>query len=172
MLSRRILTLLSLLSLAYAHTVITYPGWRGDNLHSVGTVEETNGLGTFDTNNETLFPYGMQWMYPCKSSSPSLAFHSSTTIANLDFPRWWNANLSKQDQMASPRRWCRIPAWLVHRSRNGFHLYQPWPRHHTAEYVTFHAQRCPTYRTFERPLPWQLLLSTGPTPCKHHRERG
>ncbi|TVY80812.1 Uncharacterized protein LSUE1_G003264 [Lachnellula suecica] len=31
-----------------AHTVITYPGWRGDNL----------------VTNDT-FPYGMQWMYPC-----------------------------------------------------------------------------------------------------------
>lgn len=32
-----------------AHTVITYPGWRGDNL----------------ITNDT-FPYGMQWMYPCE----------------------------------------------------------------------------------------------------------
>jgi hypothetical protein len=32
-----------------AHTVITYPGWRGDNL----------------VTNDT-FPYGMQWMYPCE----------------------------------------------------------------------------------------------------------
>ncbi|KAH8821915.1 hypothetical protein F5884DRAFT_106041 [Xylogone sp. PMI_703] len=31
-----------------AHTVITYPGWRGNNL----------------ITNDT-FPYGMQWMYPC-----------------------------------------------------------------------------------------------------------
>jgi hypothetical protein len=31
-----------------AHTIITYPGWRGDNLI---------------TNSS--FPYGMQWMYPC-----------------------------------------------------------------------------------------------------------
>jgi len=31
-----------------AHNVITYPGWRGDNL----------------ITNDT-FPYGMQWMYPC-----------------------------------------------------------------------------------------------------------
>jgi len=31
-----------------AHTVVTYPGWRGDNL----------------ITNDT-FPYGMQWMYPC-----------------------------------------------------------------------------------------------------------
>lgn len=31
-----------------AHTVITYPGWRGNNLITNAT-----------------FPYGMQWMYPC-----------------------------------------------------------------------------------------------------------
>jgi len=34
--------------LVEAHTVLTYPGWRGDNL----------------ITNDT-FPYGMQWMYPC-----------------------------------------------------------------------------------------------------------
>jgi hypothetical protein len=39
-------------TLASAHTVITYPGWRGNNLV---------------TNKE--FPYGMQWMYPCESSA-------------------------------------------------------------------------------------------------------
>ncbi|AEO65554.1 b58c7155-1e55-4bd5-a536-3cbf0e6c896c [Thermothielavioides terrestris] len=35
-------------ALASAHTIITYPGWRGDNLITNAT-----------------FPYGMQWMYPC-----------------------------------------------------------------------------------------------------------
>ncbi|KAI1073547.1 hypothetical protein F5B20DRAFT_574717 [Whalleya microplaca] len=35
-------------TLATAHTVITYPGWRGDNLIQNAT-----------------FPYGMQWLYPC-----------------------------------------------------------------------------------------------------------
>ncbi|KAI1170489.1 hypothetical protein F4777DRAFT_110348 [Nemania sp. FL0916] len=35
-------------TLASAHTIITYPGWRGNNLHT----------------NET-WPYGMQWTYPC-----------------------------------------------------------------------------------------------------------
>ncbi|KAI0873274.1 hypothetical protein GGS24DRAFT_402414 [Hypoxylon argillaceum] len=35
-------------TLASAHTIITYPGWRGNNLH---------------TNTE--WPYGMQWDYPC-----------------------------------------------------------------------------------------------------------
>lgn len=32
-----------------AHTVITYPGWRGDNL----AITED-------------FPFGMQWAYPCE----------------------------------------------------------------------------------------------------------
>ncbi|KAJ8116591.1 hypothetical protein ONZ43_g4411 [Nemania bipapillata] len=35
-------------TIASAHTIITYPGWRGNNLH---------------TNTE--WPYGMQWSYPC-----------------------------------------------------------------------------------------------------------
>lgn len=43
-----ILAIASLLATVQAHTVITYPGWRGDNL----------------ITNDT-FPYGMQWMYPC-----------------------------------------------------------------------------------------------------------
>lgn len=45
---RTLVAAISLLSLVEAHTVITYPGWRGDNL----------------ITNDT-FPYGMQWMYPC-----------------------------------------------------------------------------------------------------------
>ncbi|TGO89667.1 hypothetical protein BPOR_0099g00220 [Botrytis porri] len=50
MFTTSILTLLAIATsvLVQAHTVITYPGWRGDNL----------------ITNET-FPYGMQWMYPC-----------------------------------------------------------------------------------------------------------
>ncbi|KAJ9603965.1 hypothetical protein H2200_011487 [Cladophialophora chaetospira] len=59
------LALLSFLGLVSAHTVITYPGWRGDNLHSNGTVEDTDGLGTFAEGQDYLYPYGMQWMYPC-----------------------------------------------------------------------------------------------------------
>ncbi|KAI9882118.1 MAG: hypothetical protein M1823_006136 [Watsoniomyces obsoletus] len=47
-LSSLALLLLSSLSLVSAHTVLTYPGWRGNNLH----------------DNET-FPHGMQWSYPC-----------------------------------------------------------------------------------------------------------
>lgn len=66
MLSRPVFgALLSFLSLVSAHTVITYPGWRGNNLHSNGTVEETSGLGTYGDKDAYLWPYGMQWMYPC-----------------------------------------------------------------------------------------------------------
>lgn len=35
-------------ALASAHTIISYPGWRGNNLIT-----------------DEQFPYGMQWMYPC-----------------------------------------------------------------------------------------------------------
>jgi len=62
---RSSLTLLSLLSLVSAHVIITYPGWRGDNLHSNGTVQETNGLETVLDGDGYLWPYGMQWSYPC-----------------------------------------------------------------------------------------------------------
>ncbi|ESZ99415.1 hypothetical protein SBOR_0177 [Sclerotinia borealis F-4128] len=50
MFTTRILSLIAIATsaLVQAHTVITYPGWRGDNL----------------VTNDT-FPYGMQWMYPC-----------------------------------------------------------------------------------------------------------
>ncbi|KPM39741.1 hypothetical protein AK830_g6798 [Neonectria ditissima] len=41
---------LVLAAVASAHSVITYPGWRGNNL----------------ITNDT-FPYGMQWMYPSKT---------------------------------------------------------------------------------------------------------
>ncbi|KAI9726234.1 MAG: hypothetical protein M1834_009089 [Cirrosporium novae-zelandiae] len=57
-----ILFFLATSTLISAHTVITYPGWRGDNLQTNGTIQETRGLGEGD--NQT-FPYGMQWMYPC-----------------------------------------------------------------------------------------------------------
>lgn len=48
------------------HTIITYPGYRGNNLYTNGTVEEGDGLGTYYKDGSYLYPYGMQWMYPCK----------------------------------------------------------------------------------------------------------
>ena len=61
----------SLLSLASAHPVIVYPGWRGNNIHTNGTVSDTDpsikpgSLGINYENGTYGFPYGMQWMYPC-----------------------------------------------------------------------------------------------------------
>lgn len=58
-------------SLATAHTVIVYPGWRGNNIHTNGTVSDTDpsikpgSIGINSENGTYGFPYGMQWMYPC-----------------------------------------------------------------------------------------------------------
>jgi hypothetical protein len=70
---RAALALLASISIARAHTVITYPGWRGNNLHTNGTVPEDNpeALGiTYDQNGTAAFPWGMQWMYPCEHNFP------------------------------------------------------------------------------------------------------
>ncbi|KAF2184098.1 hypothetical protein K469DRAFT_710001 [Zopfia rhizophila CBS 207.26] len=54
-----------------AHTVIVYPGWRGNNIRTNGTVAPGNpeikpgSLGINYENGTLGFPYGMQWMYPC-----------------------------------------------------------------------------------------------------------
>ncbi|GES64265.1 hypothetical protein P170DRAFT_478824 [Aspergillus terreus] len=54
------------LGLVHAHTVIVYPGYRGNNLHTNGTVEAADGLGVAaDSNGSYIYPYGMQWAYPC-----------------------------------------------------------------------------------------------------------
>lgn len=64
------LLVLLCLGLAQAHTVITYPGYRGNNLHTNGTVEDANGLGiAYDSKNGSYaYPYGMEWIYPCMNS--------------------------------------------------------------------------------------------------------
>ncbi|KAJ5908171.1 hypothetical protein N7495_000853 [Penicillium taxi] len=59
------LLVLLCVSLTNAHTVITYPGYRGNNLHTNGTVTEANGLGVAYENGSYIFPYGMEWIYPC-----------------------------------------------------------------------------------------------------------
>jgi hypothetical protein len=64
-----LVALVATVSIAQAHTVITYPGWRGNNLHTNGTAPQVTGsIGIdYDSDNGTVsFPYGMQWMYPCK----------------------------------------------------------------------------------------------------------
>lgn len=60
------ISLLALSSIVSAHTVITYPGWRGDNLNTNGTEEQFIASGGLGVGPNNTFPYGMQWMYPCK----------------------------------------------------------------------------------------------------------
>ncbi|KAJ5238852.1 hypothetical protein N7468_003471 [Penicillium chermesinum] len=66
-------TLLALIcaSLVNAHSVITYPGYRGNNLHTNGTIAGTNGLGAAYENGSMAYPYGMQWICPCGGMSTS-----------------------------------------------------------------------------------------------------
>lgn len=63
--------LLLLSSISSAHIVITYPGWRGDNLNTNGTDEQFAQSGGLGVGPNNTYPYGMQWMYPCTSSQPS-----------------------------------------------------------------------------------------------------
>ncbi|KAF2439230.1 hypothetical protein P171DRAFT_436549 [Karstenula rhodostoma CBS 690.94] len=68
----QLVSLAACASLAAAHIVIVYPGWRGNNIHTNGTVSDTDAtikpgsLGiNYEGNGTYGFPYGMQWMYPC-----------------------------------------------------------------------------------------------------------
>ncbi|KAL4988460.1 hypothetical protein BDW68DRAFT_159133 [Aspergillus falconensis] len=65
--SQWLATAMLCMGLVDAHTVIVYPGYRGNNLHTTGTVEGTDGLGAaWSSDNDTIvYPYGMQWAYPC-----------------------------------------------------------------------------------------------------------
>lgn len=67
---RTFMAIVASVSLTQAHTVITYPGWRGNNLHTNGTLPEDNpdSLGIDFDNGTASFPWGQQWIYPCKCS--------------------------------------------------------------------------------------------------------
>lgn len=72
--------LCALVAVANCHVVISYPGWRGNNLIRNGTVEETNGVGVGFSGDTMLFPYGMQWIYPCRIPSSNSSFLTSSEI--------------------------------------------------------------------------------------------
>lgn len=69
-----LLAVLTTAAIAQAHTVITYPGWRGNNLHTNGTLPEDNpeskGID-FSENGTASYPWGMQWIYPCEYIVPT-----------------------------------------------------------------------------------------------------
>ncbi|KAH7029569.1 uncharacterized protein B0I36DRAFT_245481 [Microdochium trichocladiopsis] len=64
-------------TLAQAHIIISYPGWRGNNL----------------ITNET-FPYGMQWMYPCGGypTTTNRTFWPTTGGAVAFQPGWFQGH--------------------------------------------------------------------------------
>ena len=67
-----LLALLACWSHVTAHNIITYPGWRGDNLITSGRLPDETippgslGMNWDNSTNSYTFPYGMQWMYPCQ----------------------------------------------------------------------------------------------------------
>lgn len=69
----QLVSIVACASLTAAHTVIVYPGWRGNNIHTNGTVSpedptiKPGSIGINYENGTYGFPYGMQWMYPCTS---------------------------------------------------------------------------------------------------------
>jgi hypothetical protein len=75
MLTRSILLIAAAAAeLATAHTVITYPLWRGNNLISSGSTPPSmspTSVGVdFNNVNGTIqptFPWGMQYTFPCES---------------------------------------------------------------------------------------------------------
>ncbi|KAK0613712.1 hypothetical protein B0T14DRAFT_461691 [Immersiella caudata] len=77
--SATILTLLALVSVVRCHTVITYPGWRGNNLITNAT-----------------FPFGMGWSYPCGGIGPTAnrtAWPLDGTGALAFQPGWFAGHL-------------------------------------------------------------------------------
>ncbi|KAG6040285.1 hypothetical protein E4U41_001072 [Claviceps citrina] len=63
---------------AHAHSIITYPGWRGNNL----------------VTNET-YPFGMQWMYPCggMGTSRNRTYWPTTGGALAFQPGWFRGHI-------------------------------------------------------------------------------
>ncbi|KAJ9131747.1 Signal peptide protein [Pleurostoma richardsiae] len=79
MFTSMLLTLAAAATLVSAHTVMVYPGWRGNNL----------------ITNET-FPYGMQWMYPCGGmpTTTNRTFWPTTGGAVSFQPGWFQGHAS------------------------------------------------------------------------------
>ena len=66
-----------------AHLVISYPGYRGNNLKTSGTVPEADGLGVAYVNNSYIYPYGMEWIYPCERGTRAAESESCSSFFRL-----------------------------------------------------------------------------------------
>lgn len=100
-------------AVARGHVVLSYPGWRGNNLITNGTFEETNGVGMGFSDDAVLFPYGMQWIYPCKLSP---GVHSLQSQSLTRWNRRWSTYRGESHKLASNWRCCRFPTRVVHRT--------------------------------------------------------
>lgn len=83
-----------------AHTVITYPGWRGDNLVTNGTLPQysSEALGQNYEDGQFTFPYGQQWIYPCGGmpTSTNRSLWPVTGGALALQPGWFQGHSSAQ----------------------------------------------------------------------------
>lgn len=116
-----------------AHTVIVYPGYRGNNLLTNGTIEEANGLGVASQNDSLTYPYGMQWIYPCTSYT-----HHISTCLLLTLGRRRHAHFNQPYKMAHPRRRHLPPTGLVSRSFLGVPLHEHGIRHCPSQHEQRH----------------------------------
>lgn len=147
-----------------SHTVITYPGWRGDNLHTNGSIsgdngtyvpDGTHGLGVGDNNT---YPYGMQWMYPCTLSPPPLPSKSPLTSMSI---RRRHAHVKQPHQMACRRRRRRSTTRLVPRPLIGAHVHQPRRRNSTPELLAANADGLWHHGPEQHRIHWQHLHAAG-----------
>lgn len=174
-LSRCAIAVASIFScLVDAHSVITYPGWRGDNLHTNGTVFDTNGLGVgFGNSSGPLFPYGMQWVYPCEFLASNLPLHSEQQWLLTESNRWWDAFINKSNEMAS-RWWSDCSSTrLVSRPCHRFRLYQLRLWHRAPKYEQSDGSGISNGWTNKRSLSGNVLLasstSSGERKCENWR---
>jgi hypothetical protein len=155
-----VVAVLSWITSVSAHTIIVYPGYRGNNLHSNGTVEDSNGLGQAMVNGSMIYPYGMEWMYPCMYSHHR--FVVLRKIANVfDCPRRRNALLIKPNQVACQRGSDLRPTGLVPRTQDGLYLLQSRSGDHPAEYEPPDDGPLPDHRPLGESLPGDVLSAPG-----------
>lgn len=127
-------------NLAAGHVVITYPGWRGNNL----------------ARNDA-FPFGMQWSYPCMF----LATHPASGRFLTLSCRWGPIRHSESHRMAHQRRCHRLPAWLVRGPRICAHVYQPRPRFAARQLLDADGAHVRDHRSKQPAIPLNALPAAG-----------
>ncbi len=171
-----ILVAVAAAAVASAHSVITYPGWRGNNLI---------------TNDS--FPYGMQWIYPCKSAltlrparpPPPVRLRAAASLATPTYARrplsdtrflsphrWRRQDHHEPDILAHDGRCCSLPARLVPGPCDGPDLRQPGLRHRRArQRAPKHEQSHDSPVRHHRALAEPLSRHHLPAPGAHARQR-